>query len=286
MKKGLLLLMIIAISTAIFAEGWKTNGNVALTMSQQAYSDNWAGEENSSISWIFGADFLAEKQLMPLLHNKNTLKLAFGQTHNQFLDEQDETYWAKPDKSTDLIDLKSRLRFTLGSFVDPYVSARLESQLIDKSGMETEIFNPNILTEALGLARVFIKTDDTELSTSLGAAFKQYFDKNQDESSNDGGIEFIAEYNTPLLKQVIDYKSSLNLYQPLYYSESETAEYLALYAEDDWQTLRMDWQNDLDIKLNSVINLKLYFQLIYHKLENEDLQFKETLGLGLSYKLF
>jgi len=285
-EKSLFLLLMIGLSTVIWAEGWETSANIGLTMNQQAYSDNWTGEESGSISWIFGADFLAEKQLMPLIHNKNTLKLAFGQTHNQFVDDQAEKYWAKPDKSTDLIDLKSRLRFTLGAYVDPFVSARLESQFIDKSGLETEIFNPNILTEALGLSRVFIKTDESELTTSLGAAFKQYFDKNMDESTNDGGIEFIAEYNTPLFEKMVDYKSSLNLYQPLYYSESDSDAYLAMYDEDDWQTVRLDWQNDLDIKLNSLINLKLYFQMTYNKLEDEDLQYKETLGLGLSYKLF
>jgi hypothetical protein len=48
----------------------------------------------------------------------------------------------------------------------------------------------------------------------------------------------------------------------------------------------MDWQHNVDISLTSLINLKLYVQLLYNEMIIDEIQFKETLGLGLSYKLF
>ncbi len=161
MKKTILVLIVIVAAAGLMAEDWNTAADISLTMNQNAYSDNWTGEEKGSISWVFNASFLAEKQLTPKVHNKNTLKLAFGQTHTQMLDELGEKYWAKPDKSTDLIDFESMFRFTLGAFVDPFASFRDETQFLDESDIDTKIFNPNVFTETFGIAKVFIK-DDTQ----------------------------------------------------------------------------------------------------------------------------
>ncbi len=225
------------------AEDWNTAADLSITMNQNSYSDNWAGEERGSISWVFNADLLAEKQLAAKVHNKNTLKLAFGQTHTQMLDAMGDKYWAKPDKSTDLIDFESMFRFTLGSVVDPYASLRLESQFLDNTGEEAKIFNPNILTESFGIARVFIKDDTQELSTRLGGAFKQYMDS-YDENTSDGGVEFVGIYTKPFKDNMIKYSTNLNLYKPFIYSESDAVE--GTDMEDAWKQVRMNWQHDVD----------------------------------------
>ncbi len=283
MKKIILVMIVMLVSIGLTAEDWNTAADISLTMNQNAYSDNWTGEEKGSISWVFNANFLAEKQLTAKVHNKNTLKLAFGQTHNQMLDELGEKYWAKPDKSTDLVDFESMFRFTLGVFVDPFASFRDESQFLDESGEalgeDTKIFNPNTTTETFGLAKVFIKDDTQELSMRLGGAFKQYFNSYWDESKNDGGVEFVGIYTKPLSENMIKYSTNMNLYKPFFYSESDEA------LNDDWKQVRMNWQHDVDISLTKLVNLKLYVQLLYNKMQSEDIQFKETLGLGLSYKL-
>lgn len=275
MKYFISALIILGFS-CLNATDWNVKGDFSLTMNQNSYSDNWQGEENGSISWVSDVNFLAEKQLTAKIHNKNTIKLAFGQTH-----EQDTTnVWEKPKKTTDLIDFESMFRFTLNSFVDPFASLRLESQFLDESGDETKNFNPNITTEAFGLAKVFIKDESQELSTRFGAAFKQYFDGNQDESTNDGGLEFVGEYRKPFLQNLLNYNTNLNLYKPLFYSESDDDE------NDDWKQVRMDWKHDLSLNITKFINLKLFVQLLYDKTEEEDVQLKQTLGLGLNYKLF
>ncbi len=117
-----------------------------------------------------------------------------------------------------------------------------------------------------------------------GAAFKQYFDSNLDDNTNDGGVEFVAIYTKPFKENMIKYSTNLNLYKPIVYSESESLE--GSEYEDDWKQVRMNWQHDVDISLTSLINLKLYIQLLYNEMVIDEIQFKETLGLGLSYKLF
>ena len=280
MRKIILVMIVIVATAGLFAEDWNTTADISITMNQNAYSDNWTGEERGSISWVFNANFLAEKQLTAKVHNKNTLKLAFGQTHNQVVDLAGEKSWEKPVKSTDLIDFESMFRFTLGAFVDPFASFRDESQFLDESGEDTKIFNPNTTTETFGVAKVFIKDDTQELSTRLGAAFKQYFNSNLDGSTNDGGVEFVGIYTKPFKENMIKYSTNLNLYKPLFFSESDDT------STNEWKQVRMNWQHDVDISLSSLINIKLYVQLLYNEMVIDEVQFKETLGLGLSYKLF
>ena len=284
MERTVLLTIIIFIAAGLWAEDWNTSVDVSMNLNQNSYSDNWAGEEIGAISWAFNANLLAEKQLTDKVNNKNTLKLAFGQTHSQYVAVDSTKKWAKPDKTTDLIDFETMFRFTLGLVVDPFASVRLESQFMDKRENEVKNFNPNILTETFGVARMFIKEENKELSARFGAAFKQYFDEYADESTNDGGIEFVSIYTKPFRENMIKYSTNLNLYKPIVYSESESIE--GTEYEDDWKQVRMNWQHDVDISLTSLINLKLYVQLLYNEMVIDEVQFKETLGLGLSYKLF
>lgn len=278
MKKLMFCLVIVSLVGSLFSGEWEKTGNINLNVSQSSYSENWQGEESSSLTWILNGNFSAQKQLNPKLHNKNTLKLSFGQTHNQ--NEADN--WEKPEKSSDLIDLESVMRFTLGAYVDPFISFRLESQFLDGSNPnETKMFNPITLTEAAGAAKVHIKNGKTELTSRLGAAFKQlqsaWVDGLIDENS--GGIEYVNNFKTALLKDMVDYDSQLNIYKALYYSESDD-------ANDDWKSVDVNWENNFVMQLYKSVNINLYFQLLYDKELDSDVRVKETLGLGFAYKLF
>ena len=283
MKKTIFIFVLGLLIVGLYAEGWNKSADISLNLNQNSYSDNWAGAEIGVISWAFNANLLAEKQLTEKLHNKNTLKLAFGQTHSQYIDINGDKKWAKPDKTTDLIDFESMFRFTLGLVVDPFVSVRLESQFMDKQGNEVKNFNPNILTETFGVAKLFIKEDNKELSTRLGAAFKQYMDGFADENTNDGGAEFVGEYKSPLANNIINYNTKLILYKALFYSESDAVKGTPM--EDAWKAVRMDWEHIFSA-ITKLINLNLYFQLIYDETIIDEIQFKQTLGLGFTYKLF
>ncbi len=291
MIRTIILTIIIFIAAGLWAEGWNIAADISMNLNQNSYSDNWAGEEIGAISWAFNANLLAEKQLTDKVNNKNTLKLAFGQTHSQYVAVDSTKKWAKPDKTTDLIDFESMFRFTLGLVVDPFASVRLESQFMDKRENKVKNFNPNILTETFGVARMFLKEENKELSARFGAAFKQYFDGYADESTNDGGIEFVSEFKSILAKTAINYNTKFILYKALFYSESDAVE--GTSWEDDWKAVRLDWEHILSASITKLINLNLYFQMIYNRTNYDvagesidELQFKQTLGLGLTYKLF
>ncbi|KQC11366.1 MAG: hypothetical protein APR54_10975 [Candidatus Cloacimonas sp. SDB] len=294
MSKGyVFLFVIILIFGSLISDTWKIESSISISMNQNYYSENWSGDEKGSISWVSNFDLLAEKQMSQKLLNKNMIKLAFGQTHNQYIaEESGDKKWGKPDKTTDNIDLESIMLLTLGSFVDPYFSLRLESQFLDESyPEETKSFNPNILTESVGISKFFIKEDAKEFSSRLGASFKQYLNSHEDiENTNDGGIELVVDYKTPLAQEVITYHSKLNVYKALFYSESEDLEGTAW--EDDWKAPRVNWENTLTASITKLINLIFSFNLIYNETDYDmagksinDIQYKQTLSLGLSYKL-
>ena len=131
---------VVGAASTLHVEPWSTSVDANVTLTQNAYSDNWDGGEVGSMSWTFFSNSLAEKQISPRVHNKNTLKLLFGQNHNQ---DKDTKNWGKPEKSNDLIDFESVLRFDLGGFVGLFAGARIESQFLDARDPEKDrLFNP------------------------------------------------------------------------------------------------------------------------------------------------
>ncbi len=293
MKKLIVIIVIIVSFMYLKAEEWNLKADISLMMNQNYYSDNWAGEEMGSISWVSNVNMLAEKQLNPKIHNKNTLKLAFGQTHNQYIEEETgDKKWASPDKSTDLIDFETIIRFTLGAFVDPYVSGKIESQFLDQSiEEETKPLNPNVIIESFGMSKIFTKTERKEFSMRLGGSFRQYLNHHEDiYNTNDGGLEFIADYKTPISDDNITFSSIFNVYKALYHSESEDLE--DTEYEDDWKTPRINWKNTLIVNLSKLISMNLYFEMIYNETDYDndgksidEIQYKQTLSLGINYKI-
>ncbi|MDD4858314.1 MAG: DUF3078 domain-containing protein, partial [Candidatus Krumholzibacteria bacterium] len=140
----------------LLADPWQKSVDASLTLTQNAYSDNWSGGESGSISWLFNSNGIFERQFTTIVNNKNTLKLFFGQTHSQ---NEETKHWSKPVKSTDRIDLETVFRFTTGMFFDPFASARIETQFIDQRDPANErVLNPVLFTESFGAAKVITKT--------------------------------------------------------------------------------------------------------------------------------
>ena len=283
------LIVMMCVSSILTAESWKITSDASLSLSQSSYSDNWAGTELGSISWTAASNSAAEKQLTDIMHNRTTLKLSFGQTHQQRINTEGEKDWSKPEKSNDKIDLESLLRFTLQSYVDPFVAARWESQFLDLSDpTKTRIINPSRFTESAGIMRSFIAEDNHTLSARLGAAFRQnldrdaYVDENTRENvtTNDGGIQFIAEYMRRFLPQDILYNSRLEVFQALFNSEEDDL------PNDDWKAVDVKWQHTLSTKIWSIVNAGLLFELVYDKEQDQDMQFRQTLGLGVFFQLY
>lgn len=281
--------MILAAFTLLPAQTWKLDSNMSLTLSQSAFSDNWAGTELSNITWVANSTSTAEKQLADWLLNKNTLKLAFGQTHNQKTDKVSrDKYWEKPEKTTDKIDLESMFRFTTHTWVDPFLAGRFESQFLDLSQDEARLVNPMLFTETAGIIRSFIDEEHQLLTARLGAALRESVNRDvligttkETQTTIDGGLEMVSEYTRKLKMPLeMDLRSRLQLYQALFNSKSDDL------PNDNWKSLDMVWENIVSTKLFGMVSANLIFELRYDKEQVSELQWKEMIGLGLSHNFF
>jgi hypothetical protein len=269
---------------------WKFGAIVGLNLSQSAFSDNWAGGDKGSITWVLKSDLKAERQLNMSFHWANTLQLAYGQTAQQAATASGKKRWDSPDKTTDLIQFESLARFTLRKWVDPYVGARLDSQFLDESDAfgRALLFHPVRLKETGGVARVFEKTETTELISRVGFGFRQNIarsftdptgatDGTEGVTTNDGGFEFQTNAAYPLAGDRIQYKGELLVFVPVFYSQSgelEDYDALALAADpsheetaDFWRAPDVNFQNTFDAKITEWLSVNLFAQWIYDKFD-------------------
>lgn len=282
----LIITLVAALAALPAAAEWTVTSENNLTLTQYAYSDNWDGSEAGALSWAASSNTVAESQLTELLNSRNTLKLEFGQTHNQ----DGETHeWAKPVNSTDKIDFETVWRFTLHRFVDPFVSGRLESQFTDERDPdETRYLNPMILTESAGVARMLIDEEPRVWSMRLGAALRQRLDSGvptgedggfKSETTVDSGLEFVSEFTTPLADEKLTFSSKLTAYQALYYSDADDTE------GDDWKSPDVEWENRLSAGITDFLMVNLNLDAYYDKEIDEDPRLKQTLSLGFTWSI-
>jgi hypothetical protein len=272
------------------ADPWKKLLDLNLTLTQNSYSDNWTGGEAGNLSWVANANSGFEKKHSERLTSKTTSRFSFGQTHAQDKETKD---WAKPEKSTDLIDIETLARFTLQVWVDPYLALRFESQFLDNSYPELKRYlNPKKITESAGISRQFYKTEKNEILSRLGFALRQIITEDiadtaqkstEINSTNDGGIESVTDMQLALSDK-ISYTSKLSLYKAFFYSKSK--ELKGTPQEDYWKEIDANWENTVSVSVAKYVTVSLYAQLLYDKEIDKKGRFKETLSLGLTYKLF
>ncbi|UCB52380.1 MAG: DUF3078 domain-containing protein [Candidatus Zixiibacteriota bacterium] len=287
---GMLLLILVLFATSRGDEAWQKHLNLDLTVTQNSYSDNWAGGEASNVNWVAAANSGFEKQLSEMISSKTTIRLEFGQTHNQ---DPETKEWAKPVKSTDEIDIETLASFALLRWVDPYLAVRFESQFLDASYPALKRYvNPKWVTESAGISRQFYETDKNEIFSRLGLYLRQIITEDivdttsrrtEINSTNDGGIESVTDAKLTLSDKV-SYTLQLTLYKPLVFSESGKLE--GTSEEDYWKEVDVNWENTISAAISKYVTVSLYIQLLYDKEIAKKGRFKETLSLGLTYKLF
>jgi hypothetical protein len=269
---------------------WYPSAETGVTLTQSSYSDNWRGGDKGSVVWAAIFNGKLENQLVESLNWNNTLKLAFGQTHQQKLDEGGERVWEKPEKSTDLIDFETIARITRGWVVDPFVSGRFESQFIDASdpnGRQLSI-NPMQFKESAGVARKFINEENSELLSRVGVTFRQNARRlfsapapstdTETEVTTGLGAEWVTDYKTKILDDKVAYTSKLTVFMPAYYSEKEnfdeiSADSLDFYGidrdvADFTEAIDIDWENIFSTQITKYISVNLYVQWVYDKYDN------------------
>ena len=275
---------------SVYAAGpWKYTSAVGLTLTESAYTSNWAGGDKGTIIWVLNSDLRAERQFSPSYNLSNVLQLAYGQTAQQKADPADPSRiaWGAPDKTTDLIAFESTSRWTLRGFADPYFSFRAESQFSDESNPLGSItLNPIKLKEAAGLARVLAKSEDRELITRVGVGMRQTFGKSFIDpvslakasfTSNDGGFEWNTTTVWPMLDKKVTYRASLLVFLPVFYSRSDaltTFDAAAIAADptrgpvaDYWKDPDINFLNTFTAAITKHLEVGLVAQLVYDKFD-------------------
>ena len=268
---------------------WTKSLIIDVTATQTSYSDSWAGGEAGSFNWVSNLNGSAEKNLTPIFNYKSTLKMSFGQTLSQ---DAETKRWSKPIKSTDLIDWENVGRFTLHKLVDPYIAFRLESQFADASFAQKRLaLSPTKLTESAGMARVFIDNERKNLTSRLGLGLRQIMTKfivdtmaltTDSKTTTDGGFESVTDLKVNFNERM-SYVGKLSLYKAMFYSEKDGV--AGTPGEDDWKAVDVNWENTISATVTKLVSVNLYAQLLYDKQISYKGRLKETLGIGLVYRM-
>lgn len=281
------------LQSGALADPWTKSLDMGLNLTQNSYSDNWVGGDVGSMAWMALANGIFEKQVSPKFNFKNTTRLQFGQTHTQ---DQTTKNWQKPIKSTDKIDIENLGRLTLKAWVDPYVAFRLETQFLDASYEPLKrALNPMLLTESAGIAKTLFSRDKDQILTRFGLSLRERLNrvipgtpedtlaKNTElETTTDGGLESVTDMQYKLASN-ISYIGKLSLFKALFFSEK--AEFEGTPAADYWKTIDANFENSLSVAFSKYLALSFYAQLLYDKQIDLKGRFKETFGLGLTYKM-
>ena len=274
------------------AGNWGTEVTFGVNLLQSYYTKNWNGGDKSSVVWNSTLDVLAKKKLNDDFHWTNTLNLAFGQNHQQYLDEQEKLVWRKPDKSTDAIKYESLLRY-MKTQLDPFFSVRFESQFLDQNDpLKDFTFNPIVFAESAGISRMLVKDDGRELLARLGFTVHQnvrdiyLFDRTASpvldevvtQTTMDGGAELIFDYKDNFFEDRIGYTGQLSFYQPFFFSAKSDFESLGAAKltaagldpglADDTVAIDIDFVNTFQANITNVINVQLNLRWVYDSYDN------------------
>jgi hypothetical protein len=267
---------------------WDLKSSVGLNISQSTFNGAWVGDEVGTFTWSLISNSEANKLLSPRWNWSNSLLLQFGQTHQQ---NAERTAWLAPLKSSDKITYRSLLRYLNKWKIDPFIAFDLDTQFYteDRSLDIFELFTPARLSESIGFARAFADTDQRRLITRFGFAVRQLINRTYVRSltplevdtriTNDGGLEWFTQWRLANATNRASYQGEVRLYKAAAVHTNEGAS--PLY----WPAVDLDWQNTLSSKLTAWLSFDLFWQLLYDKQIDQRGQFKQTLGLGLTWQL-
>ncbi len=288
-RAAILIFAAVVASAATAADNgsWKRSLSVDLTTTQTSYSDSWVGGEAGSVNWVSNLNGHAQRQFLPWFNLKTALKLSFGQTLNQ---DAETRSWSKPSKSTDLIDWENVVRFTVQAFVDPYAALRIETQFLDASNPAKKLyFTPVRLTESVGIARKLYEKDKSFITSRLGLGLRQTLKKavdidlkTLDSTFIDGGFESVTDVELIFSTQ-LRYTGKLTLYKAVYFSEKDAVRDTP--SADYWKAVDINWENIISASLTDLVTVNFYSQLLFDKQVSQKGRVKQTLAIGLVYKM-
>jgi len=294
MKRVVLILALLCgLPATAFAQdslAWKPSVDFIMNLTQNTYSDNWEGGDAGSVTWVANANLGLERQFPTSWNWRSALRLAYGQTHSQ---DAESKNWRTPFKSTDLVDFESLLRYLNWKSLPPYAALRTITQFEDAVNQNHKLyFNPIDLTESVGLSRLLYKEGDDEFLTRAGVGLRQRIKRSYTDSpspatttttSNDGGFEWVTDGKYKIPKSSIIWKTKLTAFKALFNSRSR--ELKGKPEQDYWKAVDANWENIVSAQVAKYVAVSLYLQWLYDKEIAKGGRFKETVAVGLTWKM-
>ena len=268
--------------------GWTQSLVGGLSFTQTDF-ENYAQGGESSLTWTALATYLA-RQHTERRDWKTEMEAQFGQTR---LGDGDLR------KAVDRIKLTSVHTWTLGEFVDPYLSVDAQTQFAkgyNYPDADTEVevsrfANPLYFNQAFGVGKQIAPG----LRTRLGGALHEVFVTDEafaavvdaehgielrytddpttdklEKTRLDTGLESVTEYEQSFREDHLQVKSQLKLFSQF----------------DDPATMDVFWNTKFTANVFSFLNVILETELIYDEDIVKRTQFKEVLSIGLTHRFF
>ncbi len=253
--------------------GWNHSLVSGLNLTQVAFTD-WAQGGENALAWALSLEGKSVNDLEKS-NWSNSYKFAFGQARLGSLGLR---------KTDDKIDLETILTYKFGVYINPYAAATLKSQFAqgykyDAAGNKTPVskfFDPGYLTQSVGAGYQPMPEIKTRIGAALREIFTSQFIGYADDPTTtaiektrvDGGLESVTEVEWKMDDTIL-FTSKLELFAP--------------FKAIDEIVVRND--NTIAASVNKYITVNLNVQLINEKQISPRTQIKETLSIGLTYRL-
>lgn len=253
--------------------GWQNEVVTGLNLTQNSF-DNWSQGGENSLAWQFNfnAKFINDQKKY---NWSNTGKLQFGRTK---VGDQDSR------KSIDEIKLESVYTYKMSLYVNPYISASAQTQLMKgykytdtTNFVVSNFFDPAYFIQSAGIGFAPNET----VKTRLGAALKETVTRDYpfpyaddpdtpeiEKTKVEPGMESVTDVNVTLAKNIL-FTSNLQLFSNM-----------KAFNEID-----VNWDNLLVAKVNDYINVNFNVKLFYDRDISTKRQLMQSLALGLTYTL-
>lgn len=281
------LLKVKTLTKKIPKQRFHIEGTPMLTLTQASFQ-NWQSGGVNSLSWLtsFNGKFrylIDERWVW-----KGELNLAYGQA------KVDTTIAKKTD---DLIELDTRVTYSIDSPFKPYVDAYAKTQFTNGYDYSTNppvktsaAFDPLYVEQSAGMTY-----DITGSGVGLKGAFSLSAGLGLKEVFTDKYNSFTDNPNTPQIEKTSFQKGfDTKLAWLMYFSEGNGAllpqvsfrTRLKLFsAFDKLSVWDVDSKNTIFIKVNDVLGIQFLYQIVYQQSAIDKIQIKQTLGLTLGYTL-
>ncbi len=268
---------------------WRANLSFGLDANQLSFNSNWRGGGKASFTWkIHTTNELTYQR--KFYRWTNRLVCSFGQ-----ISVQEQRHWKAPEKSSDILDYDTTIKFTVDRFIDPYVGMSLSTQFKAGYDPKTEelvsrFANPLQLSQSAGLAHNIAKQPRLQITTRLGGSAKALMVSDRrlrkrwtgDESRGmkiDGGIEWLTEIKSEI-KTGIHWNARLKLFQAFVSSIAREKD-----PHKNWRYTDVYWEQNFSVKISQYIAFNVLTKFIYDRDTSKAGQFLENASLGISYKV-